>query len=94
MKRIFLWGWMLLSIGFTHAQHDSKLWYEKPAEEWVEALPVGNGKVGAMVFGGVNEELIQLNETTLWSGGPRKNNVNPDAHKFLQPIRYALARKD
>lgn len=94
MKRIFLWIGMLLSIGFTYAQRDAKLWYENPANEWVEALPVGNGKIGAMLFGGVEEELIQLNETTLWSGGPRKDHVNPEAHQFLTPIREALARKD
>jgi alpha-L-fucosidase 2 len=42
-----------------------KLWYDKPASNWVEALPVGNGKIGAMVFGGVEKELLQLNESTL-----------------------------
>ena len=48
----------------------SLMWYTKPAEEWEEALPVGNGRLGAMVFGGVEEERIQLNEETYWSGGP------------------------
>jgi len=47
-----------------------KLWYERPAEEWNQALPVGNGRLGAMVFGGVSQERIQLNEETLWTGGP------------------------
>jgi len=76
------------------AQNNLKLWYEKPAKEWVEALPVGNGRIGAMIFGGVENELIQLNEGTLWSGGPQKKNVNPDAPKYLQLIRDALARED
>jgi hypothetical protein len=47
-----------------------KLWYRGPASEWVEALPIGNGKLGAMVFGGIERERLQLNEDTLWSGGP------------------------
>ena len=46
------------------------LWYSAPAKVWEEALPVGNGRLGAMVFGGVDEERIQLNEDTYWSGGP------------------------
>jgi alpha-L-fucosidase 2 len=66
------------------------LWYTKPAATWVEALPVGNGRIGGMVFGGVDEELIQLNESTLYSGGPVKRNVNPDAHTYLPQIREAL----
>ena len=55
------------------AQENLKLWYEQPAKLWEEALPIGNGHLGAMVFGGVENELIQLNEGTLWSGGPQKN---------------------
>ena len=69
---------------------DLKLWYNKPATKWVEALPVGNGKIGAMIFGGVEEDLIQLNEGSLWSGGPEKTNVNPQAITFLPQIRKAL----
>jgi hypothetical protein len=78
----------------AYAQNNLRLWYEKPAKEWVEALPVGNGRIGAMIFGGVENELIQLNEGTLWSGGPQKKNINPDAPKYLQPIRDALAKED
>ena len=63
------------------AQKDLKLRYKQPAVEWTEALPVGNGTLGAMVFGRVEAELIQLNEATLWSGGPVHKNVNPDAYK-------------
>jgi len=54
----------------------SVLWYEKPAQKWEEALPVGNGRLGAMVFGKHGEERIQLNEETLWSGGPYSTVVN------------------
>jgi alpha-L-fucosidase 2 len=70
------------------------LWYDKPATVWTEALPVGNGTIGGMVFGRVEEELIQLNEATLWSGGPIKNNVNPASPQYLQPLRDALFKSD
>src|SRR5271166_4282605 len=54
------------------------LWYSRPAGEWLEALPVGNGRLGGMVYGGVTSERIALNENTLWSGGP-KDCDNPRA---------------
>ena len=53
----------------THQTPPLTLWYRKPAQKWVEALPIGNGRLGAMVFGGVENERLQLNEDTLWSGG-------------------------
>lgn len=86
-----------LILGFSYessAQQDLKLWYKQPARNWNEALPVGNGRIGAMVFGRVNEELIQLNEETLWSGGPVNNNPNPGAVKYLPQIRKALENED
>jgi len=66
-----------------------KLWYRQPAQEWLQALPIGNGHIGAMVFGGVNQEHIQLNEETLWAGKSIDRN-NPDASKYLQEIRKLL----
>ena len=63
-----------------------KLWYEQAANEWVEALPLGNGRLGAMVFGGVEKERIQLNEDTLWSGQPYDTN-NYQAKKYLNKVR-------
>lgn len=63
-----------------------KLWYETPAKNWVEALPLGNGRLGAMVFGNPGEEHIQLNEETVWTGGPN-NNINPEAVNNLSEIR-------
>jgi alpha-L-fucosidase 2 len=56
----------------------------------VEALPLGNGKIGAMVFGGISQEFIQLNETSLWSGGPVTNNINPASAHYLPQVRKAL----
>lgn len=67
-----------------------KLSYHKPAKQWTEALPVGNGRLGAMIFGGVETELIQLNEDTLWSGGPSNSN-NPRAQAVLPEIRRLVA---
>src|SRR5262245_57406295 len=74
-------------------QHDLILWYRQPAARWVEALPIGNGRLGAMVFGGVASERLQLNEDTLWSGGPR-NWDNPRAREVLPEVRRRLAAGD
>jgi len=65
------------------------LWYRRPAKQWVEALPVGNGRLGAMVFGGIDSERIQLNEETIWDGFPRDVN-NPEAFKALPDVRRLL----
>lgn len=62
------------------------LWYQQPAQEWVEALPVGNGRLGAMIFGGTDNERLQLNEDTLWAGGPY-DPVNPEARAALTEVR-------
>ncbi|WP_215236615.1 glycoside hydrolase family 95 protein [Dyadobacter linearis] len=82
------------NISQASAQQDLKLWYKQPARNWNEALPIGNGRIGAMVFGRVNEELIQLNEETLWSGGPVNNNPNPHAYQYLPQVRKALENED
>src|ERR1700754_3241476 len=68
---------------------DSLLWYRQPAQKWTEALPVGNGRLGAMVFGGVGEEHLQFNESTLWSGRPRAF-ARTDAAEYLPVIRQLL----
>ena len=65
------------------------LWYTTPATAWEEALPIGNGRIGAMIFGGVDEERIGLNEDTLWSGGP-KDTTNPGAREVLPEVRRLL----
>ena len=78
----------------SFSQADNKLWYDRPAAIWTEALPLGNGRLGAMVFGGVENELLQLNEATLWSGGPVKHNVNPEAVANLPKARAALFKND
>ncbi len=73
--------------------HDLKLWYTQPAAVWTEALPVGNGRIGAMVFGGVATERLQLNEDTLWSGHP-KDCDNPAALQYLPLVREAVFAGD
>lgn len=65
------------------------MWYDKPAQNWNEALPVGNGRLGGMVFGSVDREQIQFNEDSVWYGGPRNRN-NPDALEHLPKIRKLL----
>ncbi|MFN7688816.1 MAG: glycoside hydrolase N-terminal domain-containing protein, partial [Sphingobacteriales bacterium] len=74
----------------VQAQNANTLVYGKPATQWVEALPLGNGKIGAMVFGGVKEELVQLNESSLYSGGPMPASINPGVYQYLPEIRKAL----
>ena len=73
------------------AQHNSslKLWYNQPAKQWVEALPIGNGRLGAMVFGIPPGEIIQLNENTIWGGQPHRND-NPDAKEALPLVRELI----
>ena len=68
-----------------------KLWYAQPATEWTEALPIGNGRLGAMVYGGIQQEHLQLNEDTLWSGGPHSYD-NPEAFVHLATVRKQLER--
>ena len=66
-----------------------KLWYRQPAKEWTQALPVGNGRLGAMVFGGVEKERLQLNEVSLWSGSPQDAD-NPEALAALHEVRKLI----
>lgn len=89
-------------LAATAQQSNMKLWYRQPANaqvkdgsgweddpEWLKALPIGNGQIGAMVFGDLPMERVQLNEKTLWSGSPFDND-NPDAPKYLPEIRRLL----
>lgn len=85
---------LILAMSTSMAQSPGRLWYTRPAREWTEALPVGNGRLGAMVFGGIQKELIQLNESTLWTGGPVRTNVNPGAYKNLLLAREALLKEE
>ena len=66
-----------------------KLWYKQPASRWEEALPIGNGRLGGMVFGDARKERVQLNEDTLWSGFPRDTN-NYEALRYLKKSRELI----
>lgn len=94
MKLLFSIFLLTLTFFSAKAQSNLKLWYNQPARNWNEALPVGNGRIGAMVFGRPDQELIQLNEETLWSGGPVNTNPNPMAAQYLPQIREALKKED
>jgi alpha-L-fucosidase 2 len=83
--------WIAPAILFClHLPAADLLWYEQPAAAWTAALPIGNGHLGAMVFGGVAEERIQFNEHTVWTGEPR-SYAHPGAHRYLAEIRQLLA---
>lgn len=84
---------LVISI-FSQAQADKTLWYKQPAQYFEEALVLGNGTVGATVFGGVKQEKIYLNDATLWSGEPVNANMNPEAYKNIPAIREALKNED
>jgi len=73
----------------AHSASPLVLWFARPASTWAEALPVGNGRLGAMIFGGAAEERLQLNEIALWSGGPQDAD-NPAALEALPSIRTML----
>ncbi|MBC8082884.1 MAG: glycoside hydrolase family 95 protein [Hymenobacter sp.] len=93
MKKPALLCLLLLLACAAAAQRkaaDQVLWYNKPAKTWEEALPVGNGRLGAMIFGRAADELIQLNEATLWTGGPANLNPNPEAPQYLPEVRKLL----
>lgn len=78
---------MLSNDGWDKAE--TLIWYTRHAKKWIEALPVGNGRLGAMIFGKVYDERIQLNEDSIWYGGPHRR-INPDGHRYLDKIRQLL----
>lgn len=88
MKNTLILIYLSLCSIFTSAQ-DLKLWYNQPAQNWSEALPIGNSRLGAMVYGGTEREEIQLNEETFWAGSPYNNN-NQNAGYVLPVIRELI----
>ncbi|HEY1021204.1 MAG TPA: glycoside hydrolase N-terminal domain-containing protein, partial [Flavisolibacter sp.] len=91
MVKRFLIVCSLLQFILPSFGQDLRLWYKEPASKWTDALPIGNGRLGAMIFGGVVEDRIQFNEETLWTGRPREYN-KMDAHKYLPQIRQLLEK--
>ncbi|MGD0757021.1 MAG: glycoside hydrolase family 95 protein [Bacteroidales bacterium] len=84
----------LLPENIILAQSGNTLWYDHPARYFEESLVLGNGKMGASVFGGVSSDKIYLNDATLWSGGPVDAHMNPEAYKNLSVVREALKKDD
>ena len=90
MKKSLLFAVVaFMSLTCCSQNQELKLWYDAPAKQWTDALPLGNGRLGAMVFGTPAQERIQINEETIWGGGPH-NNVNYAAKDGLEQIRQAL----
>ena len=90
MKKIFGIILLILLLCSVVSAGDLVLWYQQPASEWTEALAIGNGRLGAMVFGGVSEEHLQFNEDTIWNGEPHEYQ-HEGAVKYLPEIRQLLA---
>src|SRR5205809_5226474 len=98
MKQVFILIFLIVSsVCYSQKNTGLKLWYDQPSgSTWENALPIGNGRLGAMVYGNVDTERIQLNENTLWSGGPNRND-NPlalDSLTLLRDLVFAGRQKD
>ena len=89
MKQVVTTLLLCCATFLTSQAQDHHLWYNQPATHWLQALPVGNSQLGAMVYGGVDTEEIQLNEETFWSGSPHNNN-SPEAKAHLQEVRELI----
>ena len=87
-SKIFLLS-IVMMYTLSLSADDLKLWYSNPAKTWIEALPLGNSRLGVMVFGGTDSEELQLNEETVWGGGPHRND-NPEALQALPQIRQLV----
>lgn len=89
MKSISLFFCLLLTAA-AYSQQSNQMMYDKPAAYFEDALPIGNGRIGGMVYGGIGKDRISLNEATLWAGYPVDANMNPAAKQYLPLVREAL----
>jgi len=92
LRKAALLVWLLTAWTSAMAQdgdNTERLWYDKPASIWLEALPIGNGRLGGMIYGGPQTDEIQLNEDSFWSGGPHNNNSTTSA-KYLEQVRNLI----
>jgi alpha-L-fucosidase 2 len=93
-RNIFIFTLAFFSQSIAFSQSDHVLWYKQPARYFEESLVLGNGKIGASIFGGINSDKIYLNDATLWSGEPVDANLYPEAYKNLPGIREALKNEN
>ncbi|HSS97375.1 MAG TPA: glycoside hydrolase family 95 protein, partial [Terriglobales bacterium] len=90
LAHIFLVSFVLLGLSSAvEPSQQNLLTYDRPALKWTEALPLGNGRIGAMVFGGTQDERLQINESTLWGGSPH-DYTNPEAYSHLDEVRKLI----
>jgi len=91
---IYLCTLMMTAGSATAQQAPMVLQYDRPAQYFEESLPIGNGKLGALVYGGTDDNIIYLNDITLWTGKPADRTLDKDAHQWIPKIREALFRED
>src|SRR3954452_16289520 len=98
MRKLFAFLLITINIScFAQQQPDLKLWYNKPSgKTWENALPIGNGRLGAMIYGNVEKETIQLNEHTVWSGSPNRNDnlLAIDSLDVIRKLIFEGKQKD
>ena len=94
MRNYLLLSALLCQMAMAQEQAPMMLQYDKPATYFEESLPIGNGKLGALVYGGTDDNIIYLNDITLWTGKPVDRNLDADAHKWIPAIREALFNED
>ena len=94
MRKYLLSSALLCQMAMAQEQAPMILQYDKPATYFEESLPIGNGKLGALIYGGSDDNVIYLNDITLWTGKPVDRNLDADAHKWIPAIREALFNED
>ena len=94
MRNYLLLSAILCQTAMAQEQAPMVLQYDKPATYFEESLPIGNGKLGALIYGGSDDNVIYLNDITLWTGKPVDRNLDADAHKWIPAIREALFNED
>jgi alpha-L-fucosidase 2 len=95
MKKLLILMMLLPAVMICRSQNSElKLWYRTPANFFEESLPIGNGRLGACIYGNADHDMLQLNDITLWSGNRTDNNQNKDAYKYIPEIRDALFHED
>lgn len=93
-EKVFFAIVTLSGLGAYAAENGLRLWYDKPAEFFEEAIVIGNGRFGAVIYGGPESDRLSLNDITLWTGEPEGRDITPDVYKAIPEVREALSRGD